>query len=67
MNELTKREQEVYDAIMQGLSPVKIAKKLGIKLSTMARHREHIYSKFMVNERYELMALEIKKLKGLQE
>ena len=67
MIELTKREQEVYSDIMTGMSIKSIAAKYIVSYQTIKTHVKNLYQKFGVSERYELMAIEIKKLKGLKE
>lgn len=46
--ELTKREQEILDLIMEELSSKQIAEQLGISISTVETYRRSLFSKFGV-------------------
>lgn len=52
---LTAREIEVVDLLIQGIAPQEIAKILYISMSTTYKHITHIYGKFQVSNRQELM------------
>jgi len=51
---LSKREQEVLDLLLQGLSYQRIAETLFISLPTVKTHIQHIYYKFEIKRREEL-------------
>lgn len=52
---LTKRETEIVDLICQGVSSVNISKILHIAPSTTYKHVTHIFEKFHVANRQELL------------
>ena len=52
---LTDREVEIVDLICQGVSPANISKILHIATSTTYKHIAHIYEKFHVSSRQELL------------
>ena len=54
---LTEREREVLDLILQGRQTRAIAESLGITVKTVEFHRAHIREKFGVNSLAELLAL----------
>ncbi|MBQ8063256.1 MAG: DNA-binding response regulator, partial [Clostridia bacterium] len=51
----TDREVEIVDLICQGISPANISKILHIATSTTYKHIAHIYEKFHVSSRQELL------------
>lgn len=53
--QLTDREVEIVDLICQGISPANISKILHIATSTTYKHIAHIYEKFRVSSRQELL------------
>lgn len=53
--DLTKREREIVDLICQGISSVNISKILHIAPSTTYKHVTHIFEKFNVSNRQELL------------
>ena len=53
---LTKREQQVTDLIMDGLTNIQIAEKIDIKLSTLENYISIIYAKIGCKDRPELLA-----------
>lgn len=55
--ELTAREIEIVDFLVQGISPKEIAKILYISMSTTYKHITHIYSKLNVSNRQEMMCV----------
>jgi DNA-binding NarL/FixJ family response regulator len=55
-NSLTKRQQEVYQLIMQGMSNQEIADKLYISLSTVKMHVSTILKAAEVSSRSQLLA-----------
>ena len=61
-NELTKREQEVLDCLMDGLSYKETAQKLCIEESTLACHRRNIFQKKDVASLQQLVVKEYKSL-----
>lgn len=60
-NELTKREQEVLDCLMDALNYKETAKKLGISYSTVKSFVDFIFLKKEVNSLPELLVKEYKK------
>ena len=61
INELTPRQQEVLVLLGEGESNRKIAERLSISPSTVARHRENIMDKLNLHSRTELVKYAIKK------
>lgn len=61
-NELTKREQEVLDCLMDGLDYKETAKKLYVVLTTVYTHRNNIFQKKGVNTLQQLLVKEYKAL-----
>ena len=61
-DELSKREQEVYEYLVKGLNYNEMEELLGISKTTILTHAMHIYLKKMVSSRYELMAQRIQEL-----
>jgi DNA-binding NarL/FixJ family response regulator len=59
--ELTQREQEVLDLLVQGLTNEAIANQLIISKHTVARHRENIMRKLNLHNRSELVKYAIRK------
>jgi len=55
--ELSKREREVGDLIMDGNSAARIADTLGVSLTTIKTHIRHILRKAGVRNRLELISL----------
>lgn len=53
--DLTPREQDVTELLCQGIAPVNIARELRISLGTTNKHIGHIYKKFGVSSRQELL------------
>jgi len=54
---LTPREQQVVEAIEQGLSYKLVAARLGIQLGTVQNHIRNVYRKLEINSKGELLAL----------
>jgi len=54
---ISPREQEIVNLVLQGCSNQKIAEALFISLHTVKSHLRNIYQKFEVSSRYELIAL----------
>jgi len=52
---LTKREQEIYQLILLGMSNQKIADKLFISINTVKTHVAKILTKRSANNRIELI------------
>jgi DNA-binding CsgD family transcriptional regulator len=52
---LSKRELEVMQCLIQGLSYKEIADQLFISINTVRHHVRHIYQALEVNSRAELM------------
>src|SRR5262245_8012814 len=55
---LTKRERDVADRIVAGLTNHEIAKRLGISYETVKEHVAHILAKYNVPRR-ELVAMQV--------
>jgi len=56
MNEkLTKREQEIFDLLLEGTSPNEIASKLNVSYSTVDHYRSKLYQKLNVRNIQELL------------
>ncbi|AWY01542.1 hypothetical protein A8139_17420 [Marinomonas primoryensis] len=51
---LTKREKEIVDLILEGLSSVSIAEKCFISEGTVKNHRKNIYRKLKIKSQVEL-------------
>ena len=62
---LTKREQEVYYFICQGMTPVVISEQLQTETSTIRKHINNIYNKIGINNINELLSLVI--MKGIND
>ena len=60
--QLSKREQEVYEYLIKGLNYSQMQELLGINKTTILTHAMHIFLKKMVSSRYELMAQRINEL-----
>lgn len=60
--ELSKKEQEVYEYLIRGLNYNQMEELLGIRKNTILTHAMHIFLKKMVSSRYELMAQRINEL-----
>lgn len=54
---LTKRESEILELLMDGLTPTRISQRLVISVSTVYRHIANIYQKCRVSNRQELYRL----------
>ncbi len=54
---LTNREQQVLEYLLDGLSNFNISKALGISKSTVKSHVANIYGKYGVNNRIKLMKI----------
>ena len=59
---LTKKEQEIYDAAMLGYSIKQLADQFSVRPQQIKRHLSSIYGKRGVDNRVELMAMEILRL-----
>jgi DNA-binding NarL/FixJ family response regulator len=59
--ELTPREQQIVQAIVDGLSYKLVAERLGISLDTVRSHIRQIYRKLQVNSKAEVIAYSLKK------
>lgn len=53
---MTSREREIFDLLIEGVSPKEIAHKLNISLSTVDFHRTKLYRKLDVHSIQELLA-----------
>lgn len=56
-DELTARQQEVADRLLQGMRNQEIADSLGISLHTVRRHLEQIFRRLGVNNRRDAVRL----------
>jgi two-component system nitrate/nitrite response regulator NarL len=54
--ELTRRERDVLDRVCVGRRTEEIAESMGVGLSTVRTHMQHLYSKLNVHSRLELIA-----------
>jgi DNA-binding CsgD family transcriptional regulator len=54
--QLTEREQELLNLLLEGVSPKEIAHKLDISVHTVAFHRNNLYRKLGINSLQELLA-----------
>ena len=63
-NELTNREQEVLECLMDGLDYKGTAKELCITLATLNTHKDNIFQKKGVNTLQQLLVNEYKRLLG---
>lgn len=54
--QLTDRETEILNLLMQGASDKNIASELGISPSTVANHNRKLYKKLQVSGRFETMS-----------
>ena len=62
---LTQSEYNVYKLLVSGYTYKDIALTLVIEPCTVTTHVIHIYQKFNVNSRSELMAMRIKELEDI--
>ena len=53
--DLTPREKEVLDLLCQGVKPAYISRELRISIGTTNKHIAHIYKKFGVDSKQELL------------
>ena len=60
MSDLTEREREVLNLVVQGQSNQKIAEALVISIATVKAHISNILSKLQVSSRAEAIAYAIK-------
>lgn len=60
--ELTKREQEVLDCLMDGLSYTETAEKLVLSIKTIKTHVISIFRKKDINSLQQLLVKEYKRL-----
>jgi DNA-binding CsgD family transcriptional regulator len=56
LENLSPREREIFDLLLNGVSPKEIARKLNISLHTVAYHRTNLYNKLGVQNIQELFA-----------
>lgn len=54
---LTKREAEIVELLMDGLTPALIGKRVSISVATVYRHIANIYQKCPISNRQELHRL----------
>ena len=57
---LTKRESEIVFYMINGKNKAEIAKILNLSISTVKTHVEHIYNKFGVHSKVELVVYVVK-------
>src|SRR5258705_3398109 len=55
VNQLSEREKEVVQLLLQGKSNKLIALSLGISIRTVEFHLKNVYAKFQVSSRMELV------------
>lgn len=67
IEELTKREKQVYDLLLKGCERNKIVNLMNLSRGTIDTYIEHIYLKMCVNSQRELMAKRIQELEGVYE
>jgi DNA-binding NarL/FixJ family response regulator len=60
---LTRREQQIADAVARGLSNRQIAAEFGISIETVKQHLSSIYSKLEMRNRV-MLALHVVRLAG---
>jgi DNA-binding NarL/FixJ family response regulator len=53
---LSAREQQVFEALVDGLADKEIAQRLGLGLETVHTHVKHVYHKLHVSGRIELLS-----------
>jgi DNA-binding CsgD family transcriptional regulator len=56
VNDLTPRQQELFNMLLKGISPKEIASKLNIAYNTLLYHQKKLYCKLEVHNIQELMA-----------
>ena len=61
VEELTKREKEILEALARGKMNKEVANELGISTGTVRKHIQHIYEKLHVNTRVEAVNLYLKR------
>ena len=61
---LTQREKEIIDCYCKGLSAEQVAVSLGISLSTVKKHLNHIFTKTGISHKNQLFALVLDSLKA---
>jgi DNA-binding CsgD family transcriptional regulator len=54
--EITGREREIVDLLLQGMTNKQIAETLGIAVDTVKKHLQHVYKKLGVRRRALLIA-----------
>lgn len=54
--EVTLRQREIIDLVLEGMTLVDVSKKLGVRKDTIGRHMTKIYLKFKVKGKNKLMA-----------
>ena len=54
---LSRREKEIFYALLQGLPPEEIAEFLNISVKTVSSHKSNIFQKFGLKTDYELFRL----------
>lgn len=57
IDELTRRQQEIVEGIVEGLSYKLIGYKFGISIDTVREHIKNIYKKLHINSKGELVAM----------
>jgi len=55
-NDLTPRQQELFNMLLKGISPKEIASNLNIAYNTLLYHQKKLYCKLGVHNIQELMA-----------
>lgn len=57
---LSKREKDVFELLIEGLTDKEISEKLHISLPTVRTHTRHIYEKLHINSRIEAKIISLK-------
>jgi len=56
LSELTERERDIFNLMIQDMSPREIGNALFISVKTVENHRSNIYRKLDIHDRYSLFA-----------
>jgi len=64
MNDLSPRQQELFNMLLKGISPKDIASNLNIAYNTLLYHQKRLYCKLGVHNIQELMAKYLQEVKN---